>query len=83
MNKNVCGQGNRVTSFALCIFSPVHIVTWQYECNVLTASVARWLQPKSATLCHKKLLDSTQSLVTNFQVKSAKSSEILLKNLQF
>jgi len=41
--------------------------------------VARWLQPKSAKRCYKKLLDSTHSLVTNFQLKSAKSNEILLK----
>jgi len=34
-------------------------------------------------LCHKKVLDSTQSFVTNFQLKSAKSSEILPKNLLF
>jgi len=31
----------------------------------------------------QKLLDSAKGLVTNFQLKSAKSSEILLKNLSF
>jgi len=31
----------------------------------------------------QKLLDSAKSLVTNFQLKSAESSEILLKNLLF
>jgi len=31
----------------------------------------------------QKLLDSANSLVTNFQLKSAKSSEILLKSLLF
>ena len=55
------------------------MTVWVYP----TASVARWLQPKSAKRCHKKLLNSTQSLVTHFQLKSAKSSEILLKNLLF
>jgi len=42
-------------------------------------NVARWLWHKSAKWCHKKLLDSARSLVTNFQLKSAKSSEILFK----
>jgi len=50
-------------------------------CIVLTASVVRWLWPTSAEWCHENLLDSTKNLVTNFQLKSAKSSEILLKNL--
>jgi len=31
----------------------------------------------------KKLLDSAESLVTNFQLKSAKSSKILLKIVIF
>jgi len=31
----------------------------------------------------KTLLDSAKGLVTSFQVKSAKSSEILFKNLSF
>ena len=62
---------------------PVRIVTWQSEWIVLTASVARWLWPKSAKECHKKLLDSAESLVTNFQLKSAISSEVLLKNRSF
>jgi len=34
-------------------------------------------------LCHNKLLDSAKSLVTNFQLKFAKSSEILLKICYF
>jgi len=50
---------------------------------VLIASVAKWLWPKSAKWCHRKLLDSAKNLVTNFRLKSAKSSEILLKNLVF
>jgi len=62
---------------------PVRIVTWQSECVVLTASVARCLWPKSAKWCHKKLQDSAKRFVTNFQLYSAKSSEILLKNLSF
>jgi len=33
--------------------------------------------------CHKKLLGSAESLVTNFQLKSAISSEVLLKNRSF
>jgi len=32
---------------------PVRIVTWQSECIFLTASVARWLWPKSVKQCHK------------------------------
>jgi len=31
----------------------------------------------------QKLLDSAKGLVTNFQLKSAKSSEIMLKNVIF
>jgi len=31
----------------------------------------------------QKMLDSAKSLVTNFQLKSANSSEILLKNMLF
>jgi len=50
---------------------------------LLTASVARWLWPKSAKWCYRKLLDFAKSLFTNFQLKSAKSSEVLLKNLLF
>jgi len=34
---------------------------------------------RCAKWCHKKLLDSAKSLVTSFQLKSAESSEILLK----
>ena len=34
-------------------------------------------------MCQKRLLDSAKSLVTNFQLKSAKSSEIPLRNLLF
>jgi len=55
----------------------------QSECILLTASVARCLQPNLLNGVTKKLLDSTQSLVTNFQLKSAKSSEILLKICYF
>jgi len=33
--------------------------------------------------CHKKLLDSAESLVTNFQLKSAIRSEVPLKNRCF
>jgi len=39
------------TSVILALFSmlyPVRIVTWQSERIFLTASVARWLWPKSA-----------------------------------
>jgi len=62
---------------------PVRIVTWQSECNVLTASVARWLWRKSAKERHKKLLDSAESLVKNFRLKSVISGEVLLKNRSF
>jgi len=45
----VCAQGIRVSSFPHCMFSPVRIGSWQSECIVLTASVAKWLLwPKSA-----------------------------------
>jgi len=47
----------------------------------VTGSVARWLSPESAKWCYEKLLDSAKYLVTNFQLKSGKSSEILPKNL--
>jgi len=79
----VRGQGIRVSSFIVCMLPPVRNVTWQSECIVLTVSVARWLWPKSAKWCHKKLLNSAKSLFTNFQLKSATSSEILLNNLSF
>ena len=72
-----------VGSFSLSMLSSVCIVTWQSECILLTTSVARWLWPKSAKWCHKKLLDSAKSLVANFKLKSAKSSEVTLKNLLF
>jgi len=49
----VCGQGIRVISFSACMLSPVRFVTWQSECILLTASVARWLWPKSAKRCQK------------------------------
>ena len=39
--------------------------------------------PKSAKWCHEKLLDPAENLVTIFQLKSAKISEMLLKNLPF
>jgi len=76
----VCGQGIRVSNLTLCVLSPVRIVKWPSECVVLAPNVARRLWPKSVKWCHKKLLDSAKSFVTNFQLKSAKSSEILLKN---
>jgi len=56
LNHTVCGHGIRVSSFTLCMLYPVRIVTCQSECILLTASVARWLWPKSAKWCHKKLL---------------------------
>jgi len=31
----------------------------------------------------QKMLDSAKGLVTNFQLKSAKSNEVLLKNMSF
>jgi len=83
LNHEVCGQGIRVSRFTLCMLYPVRIVKWQSECIVLTASVARWLWPKSAEWCHEKLLGSAKGLVTNFQLKSAESSEIVLNNLLF
>ena len=46
-------------------------------------SAVRWLSPKSAKRCHENLLDPAKNLLTNFQLKSAKSSEILPKNLLF
>jgi len=79
----VCEQSIRATSFIFCRLSPIRIVKWQSEWIVLTASVARCLWHKSAKWCHRKLLDSAKSLVTNFQLKSAKSSEIPLKNMSF
>ena len=83
LNHEVCGQGIRVSSFTVCMLFPVRIVAWQCECIMLTTSVVRWLWPKYAKWCHKKLLDSVESLVINFQLKSAKSNEILLQNLPF
>jgi len=45
---------------------------------VLTASVARWLWPKMVS---QKLLEFAKSLFTDFQLQSAKRSEILLKKV--
>jgi len=53
-----------------------------------------WVYPADRRCCQvivtlnllnvvKTLLDSSESLVTKFQLKSAESSEILLKNLLF
>jgi len=44
------------------------------------SSIARWLSPKPAKSRHEKLLDPAKNKVTNFQLKPAKNSEILLKN---
>ena len=79
----MCGQGIRISRFSLCMLYPVRIVTCQSKCIVLATSVARWVWPKSAKWCHKKLLDSPKGLVTNFQLKSTRSSEILFKNMSF
>jgi len=46
-------------------------------------SDAKCLSPKSAKSCHEKLLDPSKNHVTDFQLKFAKNSEILLKNLLF
>ena len=43
LNHKVGGQGIRVSSFTICMFYPVRIVTWQSECILVTASVTRWL----------------------------------------
>jgi len=56
---------------------------WQGGSPRSTALVARWLSHKTAKWCHKKLLNSAENLVTSFQLKSAKSCEILRKNLLF
>jgi len=47
---------------------------------VLTARVARCCDLNLLNGVTKKLLDSAKSLVTDFQLKSAESSEVLLKN---
>jgi len=44
----------------------------------MASSVARWLSPKPARSCHEKL-GAAKNHLTNFQLKSAKNSEILLK----
>jgi len=41
------------------------------------------LSHKTAKICYKTLLDSAKNHVTSFQLKSAKSGEILPKNLLF
>jgi len=41
------------------------------------------LSPKPVKSCHEKLLDPARNPVTNFQVKPAKNSGILLKNYYF
>jgi len=43
--------------------------------KVILANSAKW--------CHEKLLDSAKNHDTNFQLKSAKNSKILLKKLKF
>jgi len=50
---------------------------------VLTASVADGCALNLLNGVTKKLLDSTKSLVTNFQLKSAENSEIMLKTCYF
>jgi len=47
--------------------------------RLLTSSVSRWLSTKPARLYHEKLLDPAKNHVTNFQLKYAKNSEILIK----
>jgi len=76
LNHKVCWQGIHVSSFPSACF--LQFASWHDS-----LSVARWLWPKSDKWCHKKLLDSVKRLVTNFQLKSAKSNEILSKNLSF
>jgi len=46
-------------------------------------NVAKWLSPKLAKSYHEKLLDPAKKHVTNFQLKSAKNNEILLKKLLY
>jgi len=79
LKHKVCEQGIRATSFNLCMLFPVRIVKWQSECIMLITSVARWLWARSSKWCRKKLLDFAESLVTNFQLKSPKSSKIMFK----
>ena len=49
----------------------------------LPFNVARRLSPRLAKPCHEKLVDPAKNHVTNFQLKPAKKSEILLKKLLF
>jgi len=57
--------------------------SWQAASVPRGCSVARWLSHESAKSCHKKLPDSVKNLVASFQLKSAKSNEILPKYLLF
>ena len=72
----MCGQGNHITIALL--FSSLH-----HDMTVM--SVLCWppvLLNGCDQICRivsQKLLDSAKSLDTNFQLKTAKSSEILLK----
>jgi len=47
--------------------------------GLLKTSVARWLSPKPAKSRRKIMLYLVKNHVTNFQLKSAYNSEILLK----
>jgi len=49
--------------------------------TVVTYTVVRWQLPTATKWCHDILLDFAKNFVTNFQLKSAKSSESLPKNL--
>jgi len=79
------GQGTLSPDF--CMFTSVlpacHCVRRDSYLASIVSNGARWLSPKPARSCHEKLLDPAKNYVTNFQLKSAKNSELLLKKLLF
>ena len=75
------GHGTLLPDF--CMFTSVLPACHCVRRDSYLASIARWFSPKPARSCHEKLLDPAKNHVTNFQLKSAKNSEILLKKLLF
>jgi len=70
--KNTANQAN--------VFSQRRPLRNHGQLHLLKLSVARSLSPKPAKRCYEKMLDPAKNHVTNFQLKSANNSEILLKN---
>jgi len=75
------GQGTLSPDFCMftSVLSAYHCVRRDSYLASIASSVARWLSPKLARSCHEKLLYPAKKHEKNFQLKSAKNSEILLK----